>query len=255
MYIEIKNISKEFSRKDKNFLVLDNISLNIDKGEFVCILGPSGCGKTMLLNIVAGFIKQSSGNVFIDGTLVNAPSPNHVVIFQDYGLLPWRTVHKNVELGLESKKINNIKIDAAQRKRIADKYIDMVGLSDFADLHPIQLSGGMKQRTAIARALAVNPDIIFMDEPFGALDAFTRTKMQDDILRINLNENKTILFVTHDIEEAIFLSDRIVIMQPAPGRIKEIICVDQVSSRDRTSAEFLATRNKILEIFNDVQRH
>jgi NitT/TauT family transport system ATP-binding protein len=248
IHIEIKNVSKEFSRnKKEKFPVLKNISLQIEKGEFVCILGPSGCGKSMLLNIASGFEKPSNGNVYINGIEVTSPSQDRVIVFQDYGLLPWRSVRKNVELGLESKKINK-----QERKTIAAKYINMVGLSDFANFHPSQLSGGMKQRTAIARALSVNPDILFMDEPFGALDALTKIKMQDDILRISEQENKTILFVTHDIEEAIFLADRIVIMALNPGHIKEIIPVEQTkpkSAHDRTSNEFLALRNKIFNLF------
>lgn len=245
MYIEIKDLSKDFIQKGEVFHVLDHISLSIEKGEFICLLGPSGCGKTMLLNIIAGFEKVSRGSVTIDGKEVKRPATNHVTIFQHYGLLPWRTVRRNVELGLEPKKISK-----KDRREIAEKYIEMVGLSDFADKHPYQLSGGMQQRVAIARALAVDPDIIFMDEPFGALDAITRTKMQDDILRISRSQKKTIIFVTHDIEEAIFLADRIVVMTPNPGKIKEIVPVRLGPNRDRTANDFLLVRDKVFGLFD-----
>jgi NitT/TauT family transport system ATP-binding protein len=168
-----------------------------------------------------------------------------VTIFQNYGLLPWRTVQKNVELGLESRKLPK-----QERESIAKKYIHMVGLSNFEHSHPYQLSGGMQQRVAIARALAVNPDILFMDEPFGALDAITRMKLQEDVRNLSTNEKKTIIFVTHDIEEAVFLADRVVVMTPNPGKIKSIVNVKMRHMRDRTSDEFFLARDKIFEIFN-----
>ncbi len=246
MYIEIENASKSFIQKGEKFTALDNVSLSIDKGEFICLLGPSGCGKSTLLNAIAGFDPVTEGSVKIDGVEVKEPSTEYVTIFQNYGLLPWRTVRKNVELGLERKKLSK-----EERKAIAKKYIDLVNLSDFENAHPNQLSGGMKQRVAIARALAVSPEIIFMDEPFGALDAITRMKLQDDILRIAKEENKTIIFVTHDIEEAVFLADRIVIMTPNPGKVKSIINVPLSRyGRDRTSDDFIKLRDKVFEIFN-----
>ncbi len=167
------------------------------------------------------------------------------MIFQNYGLFPWRTVQKNVELGLESKKIPK-----EERRKIADKYIELVGLENFKKSHPRQLSGGMQQRVSIARALAVDPKIIFMDEPFGALDAITRMKLQDDILSISKQEKKTIIFVTHDIEEAVFLADRIVIMTPNPGKIKCVVTVPLKGHRERTASDFLQVRDKIFELFN-----
>ncbi|WP_186428612.1 ABC transporter ATP-binding protein [Clostridium sp. BSD9I1] len=243
MFIKINNVSKIYKNnndKKSEFKSLDNVNLTIEKGEFICLLGPSGCGKSTLLNLIAGFDKPSAGEIFINGNEVKEPSPNYVTIFQNYGLLPWRSVKKNVELGLEAKKISK-----EERSKIADEYIELVGLSKFSKHHPSQLSGGMQQRVAIARALAVDPEIIFMDEPFGALDAMTRMNMQDEISNIWDEKKKTIIFVTHDIEEAVFLADRIVIMTPGPGKIKSIINVPMGRKRDRTSEEFLKIRDKV----------
>ncbi len=245
MYIEVKNACKHFKQDSKEFTALDNVSLNIEKGEFICLLGPSGCGKSTLLNALAGFEKLNSGSVKIGGEEVKAPSINNITIFQNYGLLPWRNVLKNVELGLESKKVPK-----TQRAEIAKKYIDLVGLDGFEKRYPKQLSGGQQQRVAIARGLAVDPDIIFMDEPFGALDAITRMKLQEDIHKISREEKKTIIFVTHDIEEAVFLADRIVVMMADPGRIKSVVKVPLGHYRDRTSRDFQYVRDKIFELFN-----
>lgn len=245
MFIDIKDVSKEYFQNNSTFKALDHVSLQIEKGEFICLLGPSGCGKTTLLNSVAGFEKVNSGSIEIDGKQVLEPCISNVTIFQNYGLLPWRTVQKNVELGLESKKLSK-----KDRHDFASKYIDLVGLSKFSKSHPSQLSGGMQQRVAIARALAVDPEIIFMDEPFGALDALTRLKMQDEISNIWEHQKKTIIFVTHDIEEAVFLADRIVIMTPNPGKIKSIVSVPLARKRDRTSHDFLKIRDRVFSEFN-----
>lgn len=242
MYIEVKDVSVKYSN---GFHALNHVSLTIDKGEFICLLGPSGCGKTTLLNAIAGFQQVMDGEIVIDQVKVEKPVMEHITIFQNYGLLPWRTVRKNVEFGLEVKKVPR-----QERERIAAKYIDMVGLSQFADHRPHELSGGMQQRVAIARALSINPDIIFMDEPFAALDAITRMKLQDDILQLSREEKKTIIFVTHDIEEAVYLADRVVIMSPNPGEIKSIVHVNMPHTRDRTSDNFLYVRDKIFEIFH-----
>ena len=239
--LEIKNVTKAF--KDKS--VLDDVSLNIEKGEFICLLGPSGCGKSTLLNAMAGFLKPTSGEIKIENQIVQKPSMKYVTIFQNYGLLPWRTVQKNVELGLETQKYSKEK-----KAQIASHYLKMVGLEHAAKKRPAQLSGGMQQRVAIARALAVEPDILFMDEPFGALDAITRMKLQTDILEIAQDTKKTVVFVTHDIEEAVFLADRIVIMSANPGRIKALLTVQLPKHRDRTSNDFLMIRDKVYEIFN-----
>ena len=245
MYIEVKDACKKFVQDGKEFTALDHVSLDIEKGEFICLLGPSGCGKSTLLNALAGFEKVSSGSVRIDGREVTEPSIDNITIFQNYGLLPWRNVLKNVELGLESKKVPK-----EEREKTAKKYLGLVGLSGYEKRYPKQLSGGQQQRVAIARGLAVDPEIIFMDEPFGALDAITRMKLQEDILKISREEKKTIIFVTHDIEEAVFLADRIVVMMADPGRIKSIVKVPLGSHRDRTNDDFLYVRDKIFELFN-----
>ena len=217
MYIEIQDATKIYEKpggfrsSKESFTALDHISLQIEKGEFICLLGPSGCGKTTLMNSIAGFETLTEGSITIDGQKVKAPSEKYVTIFQNYGLLPWRTVEKNVELGLET-----LKVPKQERKQIAMKYLQLVGLENFAKRHPAQLSGGQQQRVAIARGLAVDPEILFMDEPFGALDAITRYKLQDDLLHITKSQNKTVIFVTHDIDEAVFLADKIVVMSPNP---------------------------------------
>ncbi len=244
-FIEVKNASKIYSIHGKEFTAINNVNLTIKKGEFICLLGPSGCGKSTLLNAIAGFEKITSGSVKIAGVEVEKPSINYVTIFQNYGLLPWRTVQKNVELGLET-----LKVPKAERQERALKYLDLVGLKNFANSYPKQLSGGMQQRVSIARALAVEPEIVFLDEPFGALDAITRMKLQDDVRNINLTYKKTMIFVTHDIEEAIVLADRIVIMTPNPGKIKTIIEVPLPAERDRTSEDFWKIRDKVFKAFN-----
>ena len=245
MQIEVKNLSIIFEQDEKKMTALKDISLDIKKGEFVCLLGPSGCGKSTLLNAMAGFLKPTEGSITIDRKEVKQPSISYVTIFQNYGLLPWRTVERNVTLGLESKKVPK-----EEQKKIARKYIEMVGLKGNEKKRPRQLSGGMQQRVAIARALAVNPEILFMDEPFGALDAITRMKLQDDILNICQTAQKTIVFVTHDIEEAIYLADRVVILDANPGRIKVDLRIPLGNNRDRTSDDFLLIRDKIFEIFH-----
>lgn len=245
MYIEVKDACKTFVQEGKEITVLDHVSLEIEKGEFICLLGPSGCGKSTLLNALAGFSSLNSGSIKINGKEVSKPSIQYITIFQNYGLLPWRNVLKNIEFGLESKKISK-----EERRRISKKYINLVGLSGYEQRYPEQLSGGQQQRVSIARGLAADPEIIFMDEPFGALDAITRMKLQEDILKISNREKKTIIFVTHDIEEAVFLADRIVVMMADPGRIKSIVKVPLGKDRDRTGGDFLAVRDKMFEIFN-----
>lgn len=245
MQIEVNNLSITFAQNQTKMAALEDVSLGIEKGEFICLLGPSGCGKSTLLNAMAGFLSPTAGSVEIDGKEVQSPSISYVTIFQNYGLLPWRTVEKNVTLGLETKKLSK-----EEQKKIAEKYIRLVGLEGARKKKPGQLSGGMQQRVAIARALAVDPEILFMDEPFGALDAITRMKLQDDILKICHTTGKTIVFVTHDIEEAIYLADRVVIMDANPGRIKAIVKISLGKERDRTSEDFLRIRDKIFELFH-----
>ncbi|MDO4490611.1 MAG: ABC transporter ATP-binding protein [Lachnospiraceae bacterium] len=243
MFIDINQVYVTFEHNQKTQIVLDNISFGIEKGEFVCFLGPSGCGKSTLLNTIAGFQTPTMGSVFINGEQVEKPSIHNLMIFQNYGLLPWKSVLKNVELGLAAKKIPK-----EERKDIAMKYLRMVDLEDEALKHPGQLSGGMQQRVAIARALAVDPEVLLMDEPFGALDPITRMKLQEDLKKIARETNKTVLFVTHDIEEATFLADRIVILDANPGRIKSIVNVN-LHNTDRTSDDFLQARDKVYEAF------
>ncbi|MFV0637201.1 ABC transporter ATP-binding protein [Mitsuokella sp.] len=248
-YISIRDVSREYPDANGTgvFTALNRVSLDIEKGEFICLLGPSGCGKSTLLSMLAGFDKPSFGDILIDGKKVREPSIKNITIFQNYGLLPWRTVEKNVELGLET-----LKVPEAQRQEIAMKYLKIVGLEDFAERHPAQLSGGQQQRVAIARALAVDPDIIFMDEPFAALDALTRISLQDEISSICRDQHKTIIFVTHDIDEAVVLADRIVVMTPNPGKIKTIIPVHLSMNlrKDRTSDDFLLVRDKVFAAFS-----
>ncbi len=246
MYISISNVNKIYTRKGRPFVALENVSLDIERGEFICLLGPSGCGKSTLLNAIAGFETPSSGRITIDGNLVTRPSRRNVTIFQNYGLLPWRSVLKNVELALESDR----SIDRGERARRALHYLELVGLGSFAAASPGTLSGGQQQRVAIARALTADPEIIFMDEPLGALDALTRMKLQDDILRIQRSERKTVIFVTHDIEEAVYLADRVVVMTPNPGMVKSVLKVELGPSRDRTSADFVRLKERIFAIFN-----
>ena len=243
-FIEAKNLNKTYIQNEKKFQALNDVSLSIEKGEFICLLGPSGCGKTTLLNALAGFEKTDEGSITIDGEPVKKPSPQYVTIFQHYGLLPWKTVEKNVMLGLLAAKRPK-----EEAKQIADEYLKLVGLEKFKDAKPFQLSGGQQQRVSIARALAVSPKILFMDEPFAALDAITRLKMQDDVHRIAEEQNITTVFVTHDIEEAVVLADRIVVMTPNPGKIKTIIRVQMGKERDRTSEDFLRIRDKVFEAF------
>ena len=249
MSIEVKNVSKTFhhkqGRKSRKVTVLDNVSLSIEQGEFICLLGPSGCGKTTLLNAMAGFETLTSGDIWINGKPVTSPSRNHVMIFQNYGLLPWRTAQKNVELGLESQG----QYSKPERRKIARKYLEMVHLADLSEQYPHRLSGGQQQRVAIARALAMCPEVLFMDEPFAALDAITRCQLQMELQKIVQEEVKTIVFVTHDIDEAVFLADRIVVMAPDPGRIKTIVPVTLAHPRMRNEPGFVDLSKKIFREF------
>lgn len=245
MFISVEGVSKTYELKDESSsFALEKVNLSVEEGKFICLLGPSGCGKTTLLNMIAGFDKPSTGAIKINGNDVSQPSIDRIAIFQNFGLLPWRTVIKNVELGLESKGF-----DEKKRREIAEEYLKLVGLSDYKKHHPNQLSGGMQQRIAIARALAVDPEILLMDEPFGSLDAMTRMTMQNEIERIWQEKKKTIIFVTHDIEEAVFLADSIVVMTAGPGKVKKIIDVPLARKRDRTSYDFLAIRDEVFREF------
>lgn len=220
--------------------VLQDINLQVRENEFVCIVGPSGCGKSTLLNIVGGFLKPTSGRVLIDGEPVSRPDSRRIFIFQENGLFPWLTVAENIQFGLQQKS-------EPERKRIAAHYIDMVGLSGFENAYPHEISGGMKQRAEIARALAASPDVIYMDEPFGALDFLTRLRMRSELIQIWQREKQTVLFVTHDVEEAVQLADRVVVMSQRPGTIRSIIDVKLPRPRDLDSLAYLEIRDEIFE--------
>ena len=220
--------------------VLDDVSLDVAEGQFVCVLGPSGCGKSTLLNIVAGFQRAGAGEVLIDGVPVRAPDRRRIFVFQERGVFPWLTVEGNIGFGLG-------KLPAAEARRRVEHYVKLVGLSGFERAWPHELSGGMKQRVEVARALAVDPDILFLDEPFGALDSITRVVMRGELLRIWSTEKKTILFVTHDIDESVQLADRVVVMSARPGRVRRVVDIDIPHPRDLSSPRYLELRDGILE--------
>lgn len=240
--IEIRHLSKVYKRDDKETVAIEDFNLDINKGELISIVGPSGCGKTTILRMIAGLLEPSSGSILIDGKPCEGPGPDRGMVFQDFALFPWRTVRKNVEFGLEIAGVPK-----EERHARADKYLDIVGLEKFADARINELSGGMKQRVGIARALVVKPEVLLMDEPFGALDAQTRNIMQAGLLKILDKTDQTIIFVTHSVDEAVYLSDRIVILTRRPARIKEVIKIDWPRPRDRASPEFTALRKRILE--------
>ena len=245
--LSVRNLRKAFAKTDGSggqLVALGDVSFDVADNEFVSILGPSGCGKTTLIRIAAGLARPDAGVISVNGVPVTAPGRDRCMVFQNFGLLPWRTVQANVQFGLEVEDISD-----KDRREIAAKYIDLVGLKGFEQYFPHQISGGMQQRVGIARALARNPDILLMDEPFGAIDAQTREQLQEELLRIWGTTDKTVLFVTHSIEEAIFLSDSIVVLQPNPGRVLRIIKVDlprpRLSLDLQGDARFVAMRQEI----------
>ena len=247
--IEISGVTQEFEKKDGKFLALDTVNLNVEQNEFICVVGPSGCGKTTLLNIIAGLCKPTTGTVKVRGELVPGPGKGKGVVFQQYALYPWLTVEKNVEFGMRMKGVPK-----AERAEIAKKYIDLVGLSKFAKAYPKELSGGMKQRVAIARAYATAPEVLLMDEPFGALDAQTRAQLQENLLKTWEQERKTCFFITHDVEEAVLLATKIIIMSAGPGHITEIVPVTLPYPRTqqtKLTSEFNELKN---QIWNKVYR-
>ncbi len=231
--IRLKEVSKKYNystnsnSNDRIIEALDKVSFEVKPSEFFSVLGPSGCGKTTLINIIAGFVKATSGEVYFDGRPVDGPWHDRIVVFQEHNLFDWKTVFFNIEFGLKAKAVPSDK-----RRDIVQRFIDLVHLSGFEDRYPFELSGGMKQRVALARALAVEPECILMDEPLGSLDSQMREKLQVEIMALWEKTGKTILMVTHDIEEAIFLSDRVAVMSGAPGRIREIISIDISRPRD-----------------------
>jgi NitT/TauT family transport system ATP-binding protein len=246
--LEVKDLQKIFSTAKGDITALKNINFKAHRREFVSVIGASGCGKSTLIRILAGLETASSGQVLLDGNPVSGPGPDRGMVFQGYTLFPWLTVKKNVMFGLLSQGMTQ-----ATAESEALQWIDLVGLEKFADSYPDQLSGGMKQRVAIARALANKPRILLMDEPYGALDAQTRSKMQSYLLQIWHNIDITVLFITHDLDEAIYLSDRILVLKSHPGEVEEVIEVPVPRPRDPEqfiSPEFLATRKRIDELIH-----
>lgn len=244
--LTVENLHKTYVSNGSSTSALVDINLRIEEGEFVCLLGPSGCGKSTLLKIIAGLIPATSGRIVINGKPVSGPGPERAVVFQDYALFPWMTVRHNVEFGLEARKL-----PAAERHEVSSRLLKVVGLSDFAERFPHQLSGGMKQRVSIARALAVDPSLLLMDEPFGALDAQTRQLLQHELLRIWREYRKTVVFVTHSIEEAIYLSDRIVVMTARPGRVKQIVMVTEARPRDMASIDMNQRQREVRAVLGE----
>src|SRR5471032_1096402 len=248
-HIVIANVGKVFHSGRRELVALKDITLEIPRGQFTCLLGPSGCGKSTLLNAVAGFAPPSGGTITADGQPVTGPGPDRGMVFQEYALFPWMTVADNIAFGPQIKGLPKAEINA-----IVDKLLAVLSLNDFRARYPKDLSGGMRQRVAIARILALDSPILLMDEPFGALDALTRRNLQDELLRTWSELRKTILFVTHGIEESIYLADRIVVMTYRPGRVKAIIPVALERPRDVTSAEFNDLKRHISEMVMDEQR-
>ena len=241
--VKIDNVKKIYNSRNGEMIALNGVSLDIYENEFICVVGPSGCGKSTLLNIIAGLLEPSSGKVYCDGKEVVGTGTERGVVFQQYALFPWMTVKKNVMFGLNLQGIKG-----AEAEEKAMKYIKMVQLEDFLDHYPKELSGGMKQRVAIARAYAVNPSVLLMDEPFGALDAQTRTQLQSELLETWEKERKTCFFITHDVDEAIILAQKVIIMSARPGRIKEIVDINIPYPRTqetKMAPEFLELKNHI----------
>jgi NitT/TauT family transport system ATP-binding protein len=237
--VSIRGLDMTFRADGKETRVLDGVDLDVGEGELVCILGPSGCGKSTLLNIVGGFLTPTAGTVTIDGEPVHGPDPRRIFVFQERGVFPWLTVEGNIGFGLG-------RLDARERRDRIAHYVQLVGLTGFENAYPHELSGGMKQRVEVARALAVNPDVLYLDEPFGALDSITRLVMRSELLRIWEAEKKTILFVTHDIEESVQLADRVVVMSSRPARLRRIVDIDLPHPRDLSSRRYLELRDSIL---------
>ena len=240
--LSIKNLNKTYHTEEGDEVVaLSDINLDVADKEFVCFIGPSGCGKTTLLRIIAGLEEPDSGTLTVNNEPITGPGPNRGMVFQEYSLFPWRTVLKNITFSLELKKISK-----SEREKIAIEFLELVGLLEFADSYPHELSGGMKQRVAIARAMVNDPDVLLMDEPFGAVDAQTRNRLQHELLNIWEKKKKTVVFITHSVDEAVFLADKVVVFTARPGRIKEVFSIDLPRPRERTSFEANAVREHLL---------
>ena len=238
--LRVQHLGMVFERDGEAVSALEDINLDVSEGEFVCIVGPSGCGKSTLLNVVAGFLSPTSGSVTIDGEAVSGPDPRRILVFQERGVFPWLTVEGNIGFGLS-------KLPRAEREARIAHYVQTVRLQGFEKAYPSDLSGGMKQRLQVARALAVNPDILYLDEPFGALDSITRVIMRGELLRIWQTERRTILFVTHDIDEAVQMADRVVVLSSRPAKIKDILIIDIPHPRNISSPHYLELRDELLK--------
>ncbi|MEY2617664.1 MAG: hypothetical protein RL522_666 [Pseudomonadota bacterium] len=246
--IQFDQVSVDFQTETGPLRVVDDVSLDIRENEFICIVGPSGCGKTTLMNILAGFVQPTQGRVTLDGQPVQGPGRDRGVIFQEYGVFPWLTVEQNIQFGL---KLAGSKTPASERDAVCRKYLELMGLKDFAKAYPKTLSGGMRQRLAIARAYAAQPEFLLMDEPFGALDAQTRSKMQNLLLEVLQREGKTVMMITHSVDEAVYLASRIVVVTARPARIKEIIEVPFGYPRHEDlheSPEFIAIKAHVRDL-------
>ncbi|GAA4228019.1 ABC transporter ATP-binding protein [Actinomadura meridiana] len=253
--INVSGVGKVFPvRGGGEFTALRDVHLDVAEGEFLVVVGPSGCGKSTLLDLIGGLTAPTSGGVLIDGARVTGPALDRGIVFQQYALLPWRTALRNVEFGLEAASVRT-RIGRRERSKIAREHLDLVGLSGFADRYPHELSGGMKQRVAIARSLAYDPDVLLMDEPFAALDAQTRESLQDELLRIWSATGKTVVFITHGIDEAVYLGERVAVLTARPGTVKEIVDIDlgpRHADRDlRSSPEFAEHRHRVWSLLRD----
>ena len=245
--LRIEQLAKTYrSRSGRESVALSPVSVEIAAGEFLAVIGPTGCGKTTLLKILAGVVAPTSGSAFVDGEPIEGPSIDRSVVFQNFALFPWLSVLGNVEFGLRSQGLA-----AGERRSIAAEFLRSVGLADAADKRPSELSGGMKQRCAIARAFAVHPSVLLMDEPFGALDALTRRLMQRELVRIWREHQTTVVFITHSVEEAIYLADRILVMTASPGRIKDDLRVDLPRPRDETESGFVDLERHIFRLLDE----
>jgi NitT/TauT family transport system ATP-binding protein len=242
--IEVKNVTFEYQVEKGRVLAIKDINFSVRHSEFLCLLGPSGCGKTTILNILAGLLQPTAGEIRIGSTPLNGSGQNRGVVFQDFAqLFPWRTARYNVEFGLEMRKV-----DKMTRARTAIEFLRLVGLEKFADVYPHQLSGGMQQRVAIARSLAYNPQVLLMDEPFAALDAMTRDDMQQLLTDVWQKTKKTIVYITHNVSEAVFLGDKVIVLNAHPGTVKAEITLDLPRPRDPLSEEFVARQREIMRL-------
>ena len=240
--LSIQNVNKSFTVDGQKVYVLKDINMEVQEGEFIAIVGHSGCGKSTLLKIIAGLEKNDTGLVTVDGKEVNGPGMDRGMIFQEHRLFPWMSIEKNVQLGLKG-------LSKEEKTKLSDQYLELVKLSEFKKAYPSQLSGGMSQRAAIARSLVSQPEVLLLDEPFGALDALTKIELQEELLKIRERFHNTMLMVTHDIEEAVYLADRIVVMSARPGRIKDVIKVELGTYRDRGGSDFAHYKKKIFDYF------